>query len=455
MKISRHLTPPYRRPHAVLAILFLALFWYAFIAIFGQNTYYSVGQIEHFRAMQLWEFWRLVDDGTFARFSPLLFAPLGWLDFHVLVPLLGQANETAETLAVGQRTVWLHPLFLAASCAVAASLVWKWFRDARLVALAILLIGLADTVGFQLRFPPLIGFYLIHICTLLALWHFVRLAQKPAPRDGWLLALYTVLPLLIWEQGLDLPIAMAAALCISQWQERSATKKQALLLILLFTAIYLVFRVPSGLEEALGQKRENSFFFAYGNPLPMFDDLLFNISGLFMQAWRQFLPMPPLALSVITDIDMNALNTYNPTYTAHPNMFYRLAGLWYSGVAFACSVALVIYSVRLGLRKKGWEKQLILGALCLFLLGMSTHLPIMHRDYFYIPGYALGYKICVSYIGFVLLILIAAREFLQSLWFRSLSERGQRKLLGWFVVYFCLAALSRAVLGLLPNIYPW
>lgn len=455
----RHFAPPFGRRHAVWAILVISLFWCMFIVQESVVAHYSVTWIRYFQHAALLDLVGAMNDGEFTRFSPLAFAPLGYFDMHVLVPMLGIADEPAEKLAIARRMVWFHPLFSAISCAVAASVTWRIFRDRRLVAFVILLVGLNDTIPFQMRFVALLSLYGIQICTILAIYYLARLEEDRSPRTAFLMTICSVAALGFWEQGLDLVFSILAALGINLFLKRAKTRRlrdlpevKAFIVIVAVTALYLIMRLPSGVAEAMGQNRDDSYFLAYRNPLPMIDDLMMNISGLCLQAWRQFLPFPPLSFAVMSNVNMNALNAPD---AQNQNMSYLMMGMWYSGIAVVCTIGLIVYAIRLAIRKQGYERHLIITALSVFMLGATTHLPIMHRDYFYTPGFALGYKICVSYIGFVMLLLIAGRELLRSAWFSALSERRKIWLLSGFGAYYCLAAVSRAVLGQLPQSFPW
>jgi hypothetical protein len=330
------------------------------------------------------------------------------------------------------------------------------------VVIAVLLVGLADTVPFQMRFVSTFVCYVLQISTILAIYYLARLEEDGSPRTVVALALCVVAALSVWEQGLDLAFAVAIALtaCILLKRSRVARirdlpEASALAAVLVITAIYLAIRLRTGSAEALTANKEASYFFSYGKLLPMVDDLLLNFSGLTLQAFRQLLPFPPLSFSVLSRTDMNTLNVYNSYYAQFPNMFYRMMGMWYSGVAFTLTMAVVVYAVLLARARQGFERQLIVASLCVFIFGFVMHLPIMHRDYFYIPGYALGFKISISYIGFVMLILLMTRELLRSVRFSALSER--RKFLVWsaFATYLFCAAVSRVILGQLPNTFPW
>ncbi|HXX12584.1 MAG TPA: hypothetical protein VEK05_13795, partial [Burkholderiales bacterium] len=317
-------------------------------------------------------------------------------------------------------------------------------------------------VAFQMRFVSTLVCYALQISAILAIYYLARLEEDGSRRTVVALALCVLAALTVWEQGLDLAFAVAVALAVSIFLKRSRVTRirdlpqaSALAAVLVITAIYLAIRLRTGAAEALTANKEASYFFSYGTPLPMVDDLVLNFSGLTLQAFRQLLPFPPLSFSIISRTDMNALNIYNTYYAQFPNMFYRMMGMWYSGVAFSLTVATVLYAGWLARARQGLERQLIIASLCMFIFGFATHLPIMHRDYFYIPGYALGFKISVSYMGFVMLIVLMARGWLQSAAFAALSDRG--KTVFWFAfgIYFFCAAISRCVLGQLPNRFPW
>jgi len=444
-------------------ITLITFFWCVFIIAANITSYYAVEELRFFQMASFWEVFSVMDfSGTYKRFSPLGFGLVGWIDAHIYVPLLGLSDTPITLLATAKRLVWFHPVFLAASCVVAALLSWRMFKDQRLVAIAVLLVGLSDTVAFQMRFVSTLVCYVLQIAAILAIYYVARLEKDPSPRTMIKLALCVVAALSVWEQGLDLAFAVMIALAVAIFLKRSSVARirdlaefSALAVVLAVTALYLVIRLESGVAEALTTNREASYFFSYGALLPIADDLLLNFSGLTLQAFRQFLPFPPLSFSVMSGTDMNALNVYNTSYAQFPNMFYRMMGMWYSGAAFVLTLVVVVYAVSLARARQGFERQLIVASLCVFAFGLVMHLPIMHRDYFYIPGYALGFKISISYMGFVMLVVIMAREFFRSAVFLKLSERAKSFLWSGFATYFVCAAISRAFLGQLPNRFPW
>ena len=459
-------------PHSVLLpgtkhlgwmIALVTIFWMVFIAAGHVTSFYAVEESLFFQKASFWEIFSVMDfSGAYKRFSPLGFGLIGWLDTHIYVPLLASFDAPVEQLARARRLVWFHPLFVAVSCLVTAHVTWRIFQDQRLVAIAVLLVGLSDTVAFQMRFVSTLVCYVLQISAVLAIYYVARLEKDPSPRTVIKLALCVAAALSVWEQGLDLAFAVAIALMVCILVKRTRVARirdlpevSALAVVLAITAIYLAIRLETGVAEALTANREASYFFTYGTLLPMADDLLLNFSGLTLQAFRQFLPFPPLSFSLMSGIDMNALNVYNTSYAQFPNMFYRMMGLWYSGATFILTIAVCVYAVLLARARQGFERQLIVASLCVFIFGLVMHLPIMHRDYFYIPGYALGFKISISYMGFVMLIVLMAREFLNSEKFLALSERAKSLLWSGFATYFCCAAVARAVLGQLPNRFPW
>ena len=458
-----HLLLPPGTKHLAWMIALIAAFWWVFIAAANTTSYYAVEELNFFQKASFWEIFSVMDfTGNYKRFSPLGFGLIGWLDAHIYVPLLGLSDTPVEQLARARRLVWFHPALLSASCFVTACVTWRTFKDQRLVAIAVLLVGLSDTVAFQMRFVSTLVCYVLQIGAILAIYYVARLEKDPSARTMMKIALCVTAALSVWEQGLDLAFAVAIALAVSIFTKRTSVARlrdlpefSALAIVLAITATYLVIRLKTGVAEALTANREASYFFSYGELLPMADDLLLNFSGLTLQAIRQFLPFPPLSFSVMSGIDMNALNVYNTSYAQFPNMFYRLMGMWYSGAAFVLTLAVVVYAVLLARARQGFERQLIVASLCVFVFGLVMHLPIMHRDYFYIPGYALGFKISISYMGFVMLIVLIAREFFRSAIFLKLSERAKSFLWSGFATYFICAALSRAFLGQLPNRFPW
>lgn len=450
--------------HLVCLVSAIAVFWSLFILAMSVNSHYgSLDELRFFKSASIGQIFAVMDfSDTYKRFSPLGFGLIGWLDAHVYIPLLGKAGVPLEQLVVARRLVWLHPILVGVSCFVTAGVVWQVFKDQRLVAIAVLLLGLSDTVPYQMRFVSTLVCYMLQITAVMAFYYLVRLDATRSTRAVTGLTICVIAALSLWEQGLDLAFAAAVALALAISSKRRTVgsikalpETRALVSVISIAAIYLVIRLKSGASEALTSNNEASYFFGYRKLLPMIDDLILNFSALTLQATRQMFPFPPLALSVMSSTDMNTLNIYNTTYAQFPNMFYRMMGLWYSGISFAVTIAGLLFVAGLAKVRQGSERRLIIGALCIYVFGFVMHLPIMHRDYFYIPGYALGFKISIGYIGFVLLVLVIAREVFSSEKFRALSDRAKAGLYAGIAAYFCLAAVSRAILGQLPNRFPW
>merc|ERR1711991_950663 len=103
---------------------------------------------------------------------------------------------------------------------------------------------------------------------------------------------------------------------------------------------------------------------------------------------------------------MNLENPYNLTYSQFPNMSYRMMSLWYAGFAFALFIFMFFDIIKKAISNTDEKRFLWLIALCIFLSGTLVHLPVMHRDYFHIPGYLLGYKISIGFVGFVFLSVL-------------------------------------------------
>ena len=448
--------------YCAIGIAAIVAFWLIFIALARVTSYYAPGDLKFFRSASIWQVLTVMDLGTYSRLSPLGFGLIGYLDVHALIPALGLNSQPIELLAVAKRLVWLHPAFLAATCATTAYVTWKLFGDRRIVVIVILLVGLSDTVPFQMRFVTTLVCYLLQIAAVLAIYYLVRLDVDRSRRAVLGLSLCVLGAFSVWEQGLDLAAGVIVALLIGIALRRTTVARvhqlpeaSALGIVVAMTAAYLMIWISSAAAEAFTSDKEASYFFSYRNPLPMVDDLLLNFSGLMLQSFRQFLPVAPLSLAVLSKTDMSALNLYNAHYAQFPNMFYRMMGMWYAGIAFACAIALATYAIRWTVRSHGQDRAILTSSLSLFFVGLVTHLPIMHRDYFYIPGFALGFKISVSYMGFVMLIAFLARTMLRSAFFLSLSERGKHLLVSGILGYYCCAAISRAMLGQLPNRFPW
>jgi len=451
------------RAQLVLLVGLIVACWFYFIVLESVISYYNTEEVRFFQTASFWQIFTVMNlNEGYARFSPLAFGPIGWFDSHVLVPLLGLSDLPADKLAAARRLVWLHPPLVAASCFTVAGVVWRLLKDRRLVAVAVLMVGLSDAVPFQMRFVSTFACYGLQITAILAIYYLVRLEAVRRLRTAVLVALCVGAALAIWEQGLDLATATLAVLGVSIAAKsipgrigRRLPEMTAVAATLAFVAAYLVIRLRSGLAEATANNHEASYFVSYHNIFPMIDDLILNFSQLTLQSFRQFLPIPPLSLAVLSGANMNVLNPYNTYYSQYPNMFYRMMGLWYAGISFICSLGLLTYAIRLANRKRGAERQLVVAGICFFLLGFLMHLPIMHRDYFYVPGYALGYKVSISYIGFVILILLCMREVLKSPKLMALPRWQTTCLWSVAAAAFCAAAVSRAILGQVPNTFPW
>jgi hypothetical protein len=445
---------PVRRIAAL--ILGIIGFWAVYILVFKTRCIYAVFEVEFFRNAGISDILGLMNFGKYKRFSPLGFGLWGYLDIHLLVPLLGKAGQSDAALADAGRLLWFHLLFLGLLCTSVAFVSWKLFRDATATTIIVLLVGLNDAVPFQFRFASTLLCYQLQAITAFAIYFLVGVKKTATSFFGALGCIVAIL--LVWEQGLNLAIAVGAYLAIVilrdvrkgwGWPEWDAA-----LLLATITAmiIYVVARIHGGAEESLSNNNEASYFFSYKNPLLMFDDLLLNFSGLIEQSIRQLFPFPFESFAVLLGKDMNALNPYNLTYSQFPNMSYRMMGLWFSGFCFLFFWLLLCATVFVA-RRRGLEKVALLAA-CIFVLGFALHLPVMHRDYFYIPGYAVGYKGSVSYVGFVFLIglLLSGLDWSRGKW----SIYGLAiKAPSLIYCYIAGSAVVRAIALTLPQRFPW
>jgi hypothetical protein len=452
------------RPWVKLSLLTgsIAIFWVAYIKTFHLISYYGLQEVGFFRRASFWDLFFIMDFGLYKRFSPLGLGIIGYLDIQGLVPLLGRSAEPDSALALAGRLAWVHPIFLAATCAAAGFVTWRLFGNLLLAALAIVFIGFNDAVPFQFRFVSTLACYLLQMSTLFAVYFIVG----EGPKLGWRSVIGAVVCIAVslaaWEQGLCLAISIAIYLVISIWLARREGRLafaawQTRLLIATGCLIigYLAVRSGAGAEEALSKNREASYFFSYKNPLLMVDDLLLNFSGLVEQSIRQLFPFPSQFFAVLLGANMNELNPYNTTYSQFPNMPYRMMGLWFSGFSFAVFwglVATVVYFMR-GVNLRDREFALI--ALCLLVFGFVMHLPIMHRDYFYIPGYALGYKTSVSYVGFVFVLLFLASRVVRCDLVSGLSARYRKRFVALIFCYLTFSAIVRALVLQVSHVYPW
>jgi hypothetical protein len=447
-----------RAPILRVAVLILAIiaFWAVYVVVFKTRCIYGISEVEFFRNAQFSDVLGIMDFGKYKRFAPVGFGLWGYLDFHVLVPLLGRAKESDAALAEAGRLLWFHLLFLGALCACVAFVSWKLFRDTVTTTIIVLLVGLNDAVPFQFRFASTLLCYQLQIITVFIIY---LLAVREKTAASFLGALGCVVAiLLVWEQGLNLAVVVGVYLAISillkSRKEQLWPKWEIALLIatIIVTVIYLVVRIHGGTQESLSNNNEASYFFSYKNPLLMFDDLLLNFSVLLEQSIRQLFPFPSESFAVLLGRDMNILNPYNLSYSQFPNMPYRMMGLWFSGFCFALFWVLLAATVRVVRKSALGAAGLLAG--CIFTFGFVIHLPVMHRDYFYIPGYAVGYKASVSYIGFVFLIGFLLTELNWSHRTRSCSG-FLAKNPSLIYIYIVGSAVVRAVALTLPQRFPW
>ena len=64
-----------------------------------------------------------------------------------------------------------------------AGVIWRAFRDLRLVVLTVLLVGLTDTVAFQMRFVSTVVCYGLQISAILAIYFFACLEEDRSSRS--------------------------------------------------------------------------------------------------------------------------------------------------------------------------------------------------------------------------------------------------------------------------------
>jgi hypothetical protein len=446
--------PPVLRV-AVLIVGIIA-FWAVYALVFKTRCIYAVFEVEFFRKAGFSDVFGMMDFGKYKRFAPLGFGLWGYLDLHVLVPLLGKAQESDAALAEAGRLLWFHLLFLGALCACIAFVSWNLFRDTAITTIIVLLVGLNDAIPFQFRFASTLLCYQLQIITCFTIY-FLAAREKTTASFLGIVGCVVVI-LFVWEQGLNLAVAVGVYLGIVILLEgrkgRLWPKWEIALLLatVTVTLIYVIARIQGGTEESLSNNNEASYFFSYKNPLLMFDDLLLNFSALLEQSIRQLFPFPFESFAVLLGRDMNILNPYNLSYSQFPNMPYRMMGLWFSGFCFSLFWLLLAATAFVARRSTVGRVSLL--AVCIFTFGFVLHLPVMHRDYFYIPGYAVGYKGSVSYIGFVFMIGVLLKETNWARLARSASDFGGNvpSLIGFYIAG---SAVIRAVALTLPQRFPW
>lgn len=450
-----------RIAHSVLILIALAsaLYWFAIAKFHGIVPVYGEAEVKLFLTARFGDVLGLMDFGQHKRFSPLVFGPLGFLDVHFFAPTPGESGDL-NSIIQASRLIWLHAAFAGLVCLLAGEVAYRLTSSLWLAVLAAVLIGWNDSMGFEMRFASTLVCYGLRAAALLAIFFFVRLAETPTRLNAVGLWGAVLIGLLSWEQGLNLALAVIAALatliCARRLWQKKRTSPQVigcLLLVLLTTLAYCLFRIPAALEEAMGTVHEATYFFSYPSHLLMADDLMLNLSQLLLQSWRQLMPFPPISFSVVMAVDMNDLNTYNLIYSKFPNMQYRLMGLFYGGIALAATVVLVWITAKNILRSCNSSLPIQLIALFIFILGTAVHLPIMNRDYFFIPGYVLGYKASISYVGFVFLLLPPASRGID--WLRRRPIIEQRFVLTSCVAYIVVASMIRTALTPWPPVFPW
>ena len=450
---SQELSDPAPIMRIALLIIAIITFWVGYILVFEVKCIYGVPEVAAFRKFGFSDIFGMMDFGKYKRFSPVGFGLWGYLDIHFLVPILGKAGAADAILAEANRLLWVHLAFLGLLCASSAFVSWRLFQHSIVTTLVVLLVGLNDAIPFQFRFASTVLCYQLQIATLFTIYFVVVRERTWVTFFGAAGCIAFIL--LTWEQGLNLAIATSAylgILILRQFREKGVFPRWDVFLfmsIALMMTIYLVARVQGGTEESLSSNNEASFFFSYKNPFLMFDDLLLNFSALVEQSIRQIFPFPFESFSVLLGKDMNQFNPYNLSYSQFPNMPYRMMGLWFSGLSFSLFwvfLAATIYSTR----KSGRENAALL-LLCIFGFGFALHLPVMHRDYFYIPGYAVGYKVSVSYVGFVFMIGLLAERVNWHAAVRILGFRPVSLVYGYVIA----AAILRAIALTQPQRFPW
>jgi hypothetical protein len=218
---------------------------------------------------------------------------------------------------------------------------------------------------------------------------------------------------------------------------------------LLVFSVYMIFRYPSFVSETSSIK-EAQCVFSYPAISLMIEDMVVNASLHISDTIDSVLiPWPLLSQSVIRNFDMNIWNPFNKAYAPYPSMHYRFLTDWYAGFLFCLFLGITgLFALYLQKnREEGYS-----GVIGIFLVwtGFIVHLPVMHRAYFAMPGYLLGYKHVLSILGFSIFLGWAFKIVWCRLT-RPLYYRGLLLLLSIWIVFCNYMKISLS----LSRGYPW
>ena len=163
----------------------ICFFWLIFIFAADVNTIYAVSEVEFFLSADFWKIFTVMElSPSYERFSPLAMGLLGYLDIHYYAPLLGFTTEDPQQLSAANRLTFFHILFLFGVLTVFARVLYFLFNDYRLVLIGVLLVGLSDTIAFQMRTMSTLACYFLQLGTISTIYFFVQLRGKKPRSEG-------------------------------------------------------------------------------------------------------------------------------------------------------------------------------------------------------------------------------------------------------------------------------
>lgn len=383
----------------LLLLIVVGTFWIAVVSKYPKLPMYGGNEAQVLQETDLNNVFKFRDYGGYFRFSPSGLILTSVLHKHIVKPMSGD-----ESKLLSEGTVHLVPLYLV--CFILMSVCFYLFLKAYVGSWAAFFGAVYLGTNFNLYY--FFAFVSCITACLLVMYSigliFCTFKYIESRKKHLLIGYYAFFILLVcaWEQWVNL-VPFLCLIGMYLYLRNGRNKKDILNFIItpiVTLILYAAARQPFTIKE-MTIAREAQFVFSYPSKKLMLEEMVSNMSYHIANSIESlFYPWPSLSFASIEGLDMNKLNAYNSTYTNMPNIHYFGFPLWYAAVLFTVFCVVTFHHFKNVYLSN--IKMVSLGTVGLLLtwFGFAAHIPLMHRTYFIMPGYLIGFKHAISILGF-------------------------------------------------------
>ncbi len=387
----------------LLGIIIFCLWSFGFSKLRLYPPYYDSRQLSALDNFTADDLLRPLDFGGYYRWTPTGMLAVVWLDKNVFAPLANLEFKAGPETAKAPRLLPLYNLLFAIS---ASLLYWlaRFLGFKRPLALipAVFFTSHKSLYFFMGNVSCLAASLLI-IYGLIATFSVVAFYRTLQRR--YLVGYYLSLALVVgaWEQCLNMLAALIlfSGLLFLRKKINRRVFFHTFATPLIIALAYLAFRIPSATIE-VSAVTEAQYVFSYPNIPMMIEEIISNSAYHISQIFDGVLfPWPMQSAAILIPANMDQINLYNARYAGpYGSVHYHAFGLFYAAFISALFIFAMSYTFKhLWGRPKTALDWAAIAAIIAIPMGFLVHLPIMHRTYFLMPGYFIGYKHSVSLVG--------------------------------------------------------